>query len=113
MDATIKLIAVTKTVDAIGVPSLTETPREVFCRVDSVTRREFFEAGRNGLNPEWRFTVFADDYGGEQTVDFEGKRYGVYRAYRLSDSDYMELYCEKKAGAAPKLSGNEVVAGGG
>ncbi len=100
MDGVIKLVAVTKTTDATGVPTLTETAREIFCRVDSITRREFFEAGRNGLNPEWRFTVFARDYGGELVVEYDGRRYGVYRTYRLTDSDYLELYCERKSGTA-------------
>lgn len=102
MDDVIKLIAVTKTLDVIGVPTLTETAREVFCRVDSITRREFFEAGRNGLNPEWRFTVFVGDYAGELTIEYAGHRYGVYRTYRLIDSDYLELYCDRKSGTAPK-----------
>lgn len=99
MDAVIKLIAITKTLNNIGVPTINETPREIFCKAESVTRREFFEAGRNGLNPEWKFTVFAPDYGGELTVEYEGRRYGIYRTYRMTDSDYMELYAERKAGA--------------
>lgn len=114
MDATIKLIAVTQTPDAIGVPVLAESVREIFCTADSVTRREFFEAGRNGLNPEWKFTVFAPDYGGELTVEFEGRRYGVYRSYRLGNSDYMELYAERKAGApAPAPAPEPEVENGG
>lgn len=99
MDAVIKLIAITKTLNDIGVPTINETPREIFCSAESVTRREFFEAGRNGLNPEWKFTVFAPDYDGELTVEYEGRRYGIYRTYRMTDSDYMELYAERKAGA--------------
>lgn len=99
MDATIRLIAVTKTTDAIGVPVLSECAREIYCTADSVTRREFFEAGRSGLNPEWKFTVFAPDYRGELTVEYCGRRYGVYRTYIQSGSDYMELYCERKAGS--------------
>ena len=36
-----------------------ETPsfREVMCQVDSITRNEFFDAGRNGLNPEFKSGV--------------------------------------------------------
>ena len=101
MDAVIKLIAITKTLNDIGVPTINSQlgAGHGFCRADSVTRREFFEAGRNGLNPEWKFTVFAPDYGGELTVEYEGRRYGIYRTYRMTDSDYMELYAERKAGA--------------
>ena len=52
------------------------------CQVDSVTRSEFFEAGRNGLNPEFVFRVFFGDYeGGERLVEYRGKRYSIYRTY--------------------------------
>ena len=39
--------------DEYGVFRTTTKEREVFCQVNSVTRSEFFEAGRNGLNPEY------------------------------------------------------------
>ena len=100
MDAIIELISIRQAPNDVGVPVTTEMAREIYCRTDSITRREFFEAGRNGLNPELKFTVFAPDYHGELTVCYEGRRYGVYRTYRLTDSDYMELYCERKTGAA-------------
>lgn len=101
MDAVINLISVQQTTNDVGVPVITEQSRQIFCRTDNVSRREFFEAGRNGLNPELKFTVFAPDYDGELTVEYDGRRYGVYRTYRISDSDYMELYCERKSGTAP------------
>lgn len=103
MDGVIKLISVINTADAIGVPILTESVHEVFCQVDSITRLEFFEAGRNGLNPELRFVVFAGDYNGELTIEYNGRRYGVYRTYRLTDNDYLELYCERKSGTASEV----------
>jgi hypothetical protein len=67
------------------------------CRVDSVSRNEFVEAGRNGLNPEYVFRVFFGDYGGERIVEYKGKRYGVYRTYH-GHNDMMELYAERKGG---------------
>ena len=36
-------------------------------------------------------------YEGEEIVEFEGTRYGVYRTYRGRD-DTIELYLERKAG---------------
>lgn len=83
--------------DAYGVMRAVETSREVFCQVDSVTRQEFFEGGRNGLNPELRFTLFAYDYDGETVIEYNGQRYGVYRTF-VSRTDSVELYAERKGG---------------
>ena len=93
----IQLIKNTETQDVYGVWQTAETARQVFCDVQSVSASEFFEGGRNGLNPEYRFTVFAADYDGETTVEYCGKRYGVYRTY-LARTDVLELYAERKGG---------------
>jgi SPP1 family predicted phage head-tail adaptor len=86
----ILLVSIEQTQNAYGVWEKTETTRQVFCKVSSVSQSEFFEAGRNGLNPEWRFVVFGADYEDEETVIYNNKRYGVYRTYR--DGDFIELY---------------------
>lgn len=100
----IKLIPVTYTVDNAGIQRLTEgEPREVMCQVDSITRAEFFEGGRNGLNPEYRFRLFFGDYQRERIVEYHGERYGVYRTYR-GRGDEIELYVERKGGT--NASGN-------
>lgn len=97
MDSVVKLIARSFQKDAYGVPQPTETSREIYAQVESVTRAEFYQGGRNGLNPELMFTVFAADYQGEEILSYEGKRYGIYRTFRKS-GDYMELYAERKGG---------------
>ena len=94
---TIKLIQSTKTQDARGVWQTTESAREVFCNVQSVTASEFFEGGRNGLNPEYRITLFFADYQGETEVVYKGIAYGVYRTYHAK-TDVLELYVERKGG---------------
>lgn len=71
--------------------------REVFCQVDSVTQSEFFEGGRNGLNPEYRFTMFAPDYQNERIVEYNGRLYAIYRTYQPR-TDIIELYAERKGG---------------
>lgn len=94
----IELIPVTYSKDANGIQHATEgEPRKVMCQVDSVTRNEFFEAGRNGLNPEFVFRVFFGDYEGERLVEYHGKRYSIYRTYH-GRNDMMELYAERKGG---------------
>lgn len=71
--------------------------RDVYAQVDSVTRSEFFEGGRNGLNPEYMFTMFFGDYEGEREVVYNGFHYSVYRVYQ-GRTDTIELYVERKGG---------------
>ena len=93
----ITLVGYTSTRDEYGVWQNEKTEREVFCSVDSVTRSEFFEGGRNGLNPEYRFTVFFADYQGERECVYKGTAYGIYRTYHAK-TDELELYAERKGG---------------
>ena len=98
MDAVLILVGKTRTQDEYGMWKEAPTERQIFCQVESVTRAEFFDGGRNGLNPEFQFTVFAGDYAGETVCKYEDKQYGIYRTYRVPGTDYMELYAERKGG---------------
>lgn len=80
---------------------ITVRVKTVFCNVNSVSRNEFFEAGRNGLNPEFVFTMFFGDYEGEHTLIYNGLAYAVYRTYR-GRNDTIELYVERKGGTNGK-----------
>lgn len=93
----ISLVSYTLSQDAYGVWQKAKTARDVFCAVESVTRDEFFEGGRNGFNPQFRITMFSYDYQGEEEVEYNGVSYGVYRTYRAK-TDIIELYVEKKGG---------------
>lgn len=93
----INLISETRTQDDYGRWIATKTSKQVMCQVDSITRAEFFEGGRNGLNPEFKFTIFFGDYSGESIVEYQGKTYAVYRTY-LRRTDIIELYVERKGG---------------
>lgn len=80
-------------------------PRQIFAQVQSVTRSEFYQAGRAGYSPAFVFSVFAADYNGDSVIEFEGETYAVYRTYRKTGgdgSDYMELYAERQAGTDGK-----------
>lgn len=92
----ISLITVTRTQNAIGewVPS--EKSTQVYAGVDSITRNEWYEAGQLGLKPSYRFTIHMGDYGGQELLEYNGERYGVYRTYNTYDR--IELYAERKAG---------------
>ena len=93
----IKLVTETWTEDDYGVLQPTESTKTVFCDVASVTGSEIAEFGRNGINPELRFSMFRYDYSGERIVEYNGERYSVYRTY-FARNDTIELYCEIRGG---------------
>lgn len=85
--------------DAHGVydaPALAE--REVGCDVQSVTRREAYEALSHDLHPEW-VLILSDyaEYQDELTCRFEGKLYKIIRTYVRPDSR-IELTIERVRG---------------
>ena len=98
MDDVLTLLASERAQDSFGVWRETLTEREVFCRVYSVNRSEFYQAGRNGLNPQFRFTVFVGDYAGETACRYRGESYSIYRSYIVPGQDYIELYVERQGG---------------
>lgn len=101
----IYLLSSEKTQDEYGVWRDSLTKRMVFCEVDSVTRDEFFEGGRNGLNPQYRMRMFAYDYNGETSLEYNGNTYGVYRTFKAKD-DTLELYVERKGGTNGLVTSN-------
>ena len=98
VDDVITLVSYTKQKDAYGVDRETATKRDVLAQVHNVTRQEFFDGGRNGLNPSYQFTVFSGNYEGEEVCIFHGEQYSIYRTYLVSGTDYLELYVERKGG---------------
>lgn len=93
----IYLIAETYSEDAYGVMQPQVTKRLVYANVSSVSQSEFFEGGRAGLNPEFRMTMFAFDYAGEKTLEYQDKVFDIYRTFQGRD-DTLELYVERKQG---------------
>lgn len=109
MDDVINLVAQNGYYDKNKVYRTRRTSRQVFAKVESVSRSEFFDGGRIGLNPQLLFRVFKGDYEGESIIEYKGKTYSVYRtfdsqqsSFRNSEkellSDYIELYTERKVG---------------
>jgi len=102
------LLKDTYTVDAIGQRIPTVHARQIYCNISSVTGSEWFSGGQNGIRPEYRVTVFAYDYCGEERVNIGGSidgqevvggtDYTIYRTYKR-DTDELELYLEKRAGS--------------
>lgn len=98
MDDVLTLLKVTTEKDTRGVLHKSISSRDVFCNRSSVSRNEFFDGGRNGLNPEYLFEVFAGDYDGETMCRYNGKPYAIYRTYLPDNADYIELYVQREGG---------------
>lgn len=100
MDANrkIKLINVTITYGALREEILSESYTEVYAKVDSITRDEWFSAGKNGIKATYRVTVYGFEYSGEQIIEIDGQRLTVYRSYAVPNSDLLELYLETQGG---------------
>lgn len=107
MDTTIRLLSPARyEEDAAGVRRpVPGDARQVYALVSSVSRSEFFQAGRAGYSPAFIFSVFAADYQNESVIEYNGETYAVYRTYRRGTgdgSDYIELYAERQAGTDGK-----------
>lgn len=72
--------------------------RKAYAQRRSISRAEWFDAGRVGMNPVIAFSLPFFDYKNESTVEYEGKRYGVYRTYESNRGNNIEIYCEEKGG---------------
>lgn len=84
-DATVALIAVD---EATG----NESVRESFAEIQTVSSSEVYKALSVGLKPSLVIILpsWADDYTGQDLVDYAGCRYRVLRVYR-TDEGYAEL----------------------
>ena len=87
---------ITETASAHGVhQSVTETARQVYCTVESVSRSEFYTALNAGIRPEYVFRLaLAEDYQGERVVRYKGQKFRIIRTY-MTEDDGIELTCER------------------
>lgn len=102
MDDLIYLVSETYQKDDLDQQVPEEVLIPVWVEISSIGRSEWAAAGQNGLNPEMVVSTNVANYRGEKIVQFgtgsNAQRFGVYRTYRAKNSDYIELYLERKAG---------------
>lgn len=96
MDTVVNLIALNIEKNAFGEDVETESATSVFASLQDVGRAEFFKAAELALAPQFIARTAAINYSGQRILDYGGQRFAIYRTYL--DGDYVELYCEKKAG---------------
>ena len=95
----IELITITTEKDNLNqVVEKLRTSATVMAEIDSVTQSEFYEAGRLGLQPDFRATIYDFEYTDEPIVKWNGKLYSVYRTYYINGADRVELYCTERGG---------------
>lgn len=95
--AKISLIKTEYAQDSIGEWTETTSKKNVFSYVSSVTMTEFYQAGLQGMKPEFRFLVWISEYDGEETLEYDGKIYTIYRTY-IRDDGRIELYVALRKG---------------
>lgn len=87
---------ITETPGAHGIyDQRTETTRELYVHVRSVSRREVYEAMSVGHTPEIAIILEHDfEYQNERIVVLNGTRYQVLRTY-VNEWDQMEITLER------------------
>jgi len=90
------LVSTSYAQDNYGVMRETETERQVFCQVRSVSHSEKVENGMCGLYPTYQVSIFKYDYQMEEIVKYNGIKYTVYDATEWND--YIRLYIKREKG---------------
>ena len=108
MDTEIVLITKTpgSTLDSFLQPITTETRMPVLATDVPISRSEYYQAGENGIRPEFMFVINPIEYSGEEEVEVTFKngltrRFGIYRTYERNP-DELEVYCKQATGLNEK-----------
>lgn len=83
---------------SVGSSADEDVRTAVFAEVDPVGRDEYEAAGQRGMKAEYKFTVWAAEYDGQEEVEYNGRRLSIYRTYGARSDDKIELYAAERAG---------------
>jgi SPP1 family predicted phage head-tail adaptor len=97
LDDVCNLIQTFSSKDDLGQAILAEKSYMVFCSKLSITRAEFNSAGSAGHKPDMMLIVDADSYDKEKYLEYQAKKYSIYKTFGRKDG-FIELYCEEKQG---------------
>ena len=92
----VTLISTTYEQDDIGQPVATETERTIMCEINSIGRSEWIAAEQRDMESAIMLRVFSAEYNGEKIAKFCGKRYEVYRIYKIGEAT--EIYLGTRVG---------------
>ena len=90
----VTLEAVTDGIDKDGYPAEEITETTVFADVTSVKRSEYYAAKQAEISLAITVKLRAVDYGGQERISYDGKKYRVERAY-TAEREYVELNCSE------------------
>ncbi len=87
---------ISETRSAHGVhETITETVRDVYAEIRSVSRSEFYNALNAGVRPEYVFKLALDaDYQNEHFLKYQNQRFRIVRTYLTSDGG-IEITAER------------------
>jgi transposase-like protein len=72
-------------------------PELVYCSKLSVGQKEFSVTMQKGLKAEMTIIMNHDEYDGEKVLEYNRKKYSIYRTF-VRDDGNIELYCEVRVG---------------
>lgn len=98
IDGVITLIARIPSQNDYGGNEWEYVGHDVFCRVSSIGKNEFYSAEQAGLDVQYVFKTNPANYEGEDTLIYEGEEYGIVRTY-MASLDELEIYAGMKVGA--------------
>jgi SPP1 family predicted phage head-tail adaptor len=99
MNQTAKIVLLKSeyTQDGIGQYIRTTKETSVFGYVSSVGMNEFYQAGQQGFKPDFRVTIWKNEYSNEEELRYDNVVYTVYRTY-WRDDGRIELYVTQRKG---------------
>ena len=95
MDDVAKLLVPIIRIDDLGNEVKTYQEKQIYCKVRSTTKREFYQAAQAGLRPSLVLTMQGADYDGEEAIVWRGKVYSIIRSY-WKQADEIELTLEER-----------------
>lgn len=91
------LVSVELSENDYGEVTETEILSTLWCAEFPVMSNEFYNARENGIKAQKLLCVHTGEYKGQLLVDYQGKRYSIYRIFPRSDLK-TELYCAERIG---------------
>lgn len=67
---------------------------EVFAKIKSVGRTEFYQSMRSGVKLSATFEIEASEYDAESLIEYNGKTYNVERSFNVT-LDVIQLNCSE------------------
>ncbi|MBP5311744.1 MAG: phage head-tail adapter protein [Clostridia bacterium] len=99
----IKLISYISTgTDEMAQPIKTRIETPILAIDVPVSRSDYYQAGQNGILPEFEFLINPAEYNGEEEAEIEDRNGNpislkIYRTYDRNP-DQLEIYCHRASG---------------